>query len=58
MDNIRSVTQLHKTLLVETNKKLFGLAYEAGFLRTVYMMSLEFLNVTPNYRSFVRVDSF
>lgn len=40
MDNIRSVVQLHKTLLVETTRKLFGLAYEAGRLRTVYMLSM------------------
>jgi len=58
MDNIRSVVLLDKTLLVETTRKLFGLAYEAGRLRTVYMMSLEFLSIHPDYRSFVRVDYF
>lgn len=58
MDTVRSVSQLHNTLLVETTRKLFGLAYEAGRMRTVCMLSLDFLNIHPGYRSFVRVDSF
>ena len=57
LETIRSLNQLEKTILVEVENKFFCLAYEPGNLKTVAMVSLDFIRLRPGYRSFVRMDN-
>lgn len=36
---------------------MFCLCYESGNLKTVAMVSLDFIRLRPEYQSFVRVDN-